>query len=53
VAETKDSMNSLGLRKTEKAKIICTRKHFAKIGAELVMYDKIDSYETPLNKVMR
>jgi type III restriction enzyme len=53
VAETKGSMSSLELRKIEEAKIACARKHFAKIGAELVMYDKIDSYETLLNKVMR
>jgi type III restriction enzyme len=53
VAETKGSMSSLELRKIEEAKINCARKHFAKIGAELVMYDKIDSYETLLNKVMR
>jgi type III restriction enzyme len=53
VAETKGSMSSLELRKIEDAKIACARKHFAKIGAELVMYDKIDSYETLLNKVMR
>jgi type III restriction enzyme len=53
VAETKGSMNSLELRKIEEAKIACARKHFAQIGAELVMYDKIDSYETLLNKVMR
>jgi type III restriction enzyme len=53
VAETKGSMSSLELRKIEEAKIACARKHFAKIGAELVLYDKIDSYETLLNKVMR
>ncbi|MDR1895004.1 MAG: hypothetical protein LBQ61_10035, partial [Spirochaetales bacterium] len=53
VAETKGSMSSLELRKIEEAKIACARKHFAKIGAELVIYDKIDSYETLLNKVMR
>jgi type III restriction enzyme len=53
VAETKGSMSSLELRKIEEAKIVCARKHFAKIGSELVMYDMIDSYETLLNKVMR
>jgi type III restriction enzyme len=53
VAETKGSMNSLELRKIEEAKIACARKHFAKIGAELVMYDTIDSYEALLDKVMR
>jgi type III restriction enzyme len=53
VAETKGSMSSLELRKIEEAKIFCARRHFAKIGAELVMYDKIDSYETLLSKVMR
>jgi type III restriction enzyme len=53
VAETKGSMSSLELRKIEEAKISCAHRHFAKIGAELVIYDKIDSYETLLNKVMR
>jgi type III restriction enzyme len=53
VAETKGSMSSLELRKIEEAKIACARKHFAKIGSDLVIYDKIDSYETLLNKVMR
>jgi type III restriction enzyme len=53
VAETKGSMSSLELRKIEEAKIACARKHFARIGAELVMYDKIDNYDTLLNKVMR
>jgi type III restriction enzyme len=53
VAETKGSMNSLEIREIEKAKIACARKHFAKIGAGLVLYDKIDSYETLLDKVMR
>jgi type III restriction enzyme len=53
IAETKGSMSSLELRKIEEAKISCARKHFARIGAELVMYDKIDSYETLLDKVMR
>jgi restriction endonuclease len=53
VAETKGSMSSLELRKIEEAKVGCARKHFTKIGAELIMYDKIDSYETLLNKVLR
>jgi type III restriction enzyme len=53
VAETKGSMSSLELRKIEEAKIACARKHFAKIGTELVMYDKIDNYKTLLDKVMR
>jgi type III restriction enzyme len=53
VAETKGFMSSLELRRLEEAKIACARKHFAKIGAELVVYDKIDRYETLLNRIMR
>jgi type III restriction enzyme len=53
VAETKGSMSSLELREIEAAKIACARKHFAKIGAELILYDKVDSYKTLLGKVMK
>ncbi|MDR1073812.1 MAG: hypothetical protein LBL45_09095 [Treponema sp.] len=48
----KGSMSSLELQKIEEAKSACARKHFARTGAELVMYDKIDSYETLINKVI-
>ena len=48
VAETKGSMNSLELRKIKETKITCARRHFAKIGSELVVYVKIDGYETLL-----
>jgi type III restriction enzyme len=53
VAETKGSMSSLELRKIEDAKISCARRHFAKIGTELVMYDKINGYKTLMDKVLR
>jgi type III restriction enzyme len=53
VAETKGSMSTLELRKIEEARISCARKHFEKIGADLVMFDKVDSYKTLLDKVMR
>jgi type III restriction enzyme len=53
VAETKGSMSSLELREIEAAKIACARKHFAKIGIDLILYDKVDNYKTLLDKVMR
>jgi type III restriction enzyme len=53
VAETKGSMSTLELRKIEEACIACARRHFEKIGAGLVMFDKVDSYKTLLDKVMR
>jgi type III restriction enzyme len=53
VAETKGSMDTLELREIENAKINCARKHFEKIGAGLVTYDKVDNYKTLLDKVMR
>jgi type III restriction enzyme len=53
VAETKGSMSTLELRKIEEARISCAREHFKKIGADLVTFDKVDSYKTLLDKVMR
>jgi type III restriction enzyme len=53
VAETKGSMSTLELRKIEEARISCARKHFEKIGASLVMFDKVDSYKTLLDKVLK
>ena len=53
VAETKGSMSTLELRKIEEARISCARKHFEKIGADLVMFDNVDSYKTLLDKVMK
>ncbi|MDR1218452.1 MAG: hypothetical protein LBK73_02455 [Treponema sp.] len=52
-AETKGSMSRLELQKIEEANIACACKYFARTGEELVMYDKIDSYETLINKVIR
>jgi len=44
IAETKGSMSSMELRKTEETKIECARKFFAKITSDQVRYDMIDSY---------
>jgi type III restriction enzyme len=53
VAETKGSMSTLELRKIEEVRISCARKQFAKIGAGLVMFDKVDTDKTLLDKVMK
>jgi type III restriction enzyme len=53
VAETKGSMSTLELREIEEARIACARRHFEKIGAGLVMFDKVYTYKTLLDKVMR
>lgn len=44
IAETKGSMSSMELRKTEESKIECARKFFAKITSDQVRYDMINSY---------
>jgi type III restriction enzyme len=44
VAETKGSMSSMELRKTEACKIDCAKKFFAKIISEQVKYDVVTSY---------
>jgi type III restriction enzyme len=44
IAETKGSMSSMELRKTEESKIDCARKFFAKITSDQVRYDMINSY---------
>jgi len=51
VAETKGGLDSLELRAIEKAKIVCTRKHFEAISSENVKYDVVSSYDDLLNKV--
>ena len=51
IAETKGSMESMELRETEKAKIECARRHFAKLGDGRVRYDVVDSYEKLLEIV--
>jgi len=51
IAETKGSMESMELRETEKAKIECARKHFAKLGNGQIRYDVADSYEKLLEIV--
>ncbi len=44
VAETKGSMSSMELRKIEECRIECARKFFAKITADQVKYDVVNSY---------
>lgn len=44
IAETKGSMSSMELRKTEESKIECARKFFAKITSNQVRYDMVNSY---------
>lgn len=44
IAETKGSMSSMDLRKTEESKIDCARKFFAKITSDQVKYEVVDSY---------
>ena len=53
VAETKGSMDTMGLRGIEDAKIHCAREHFKAISGEDVVYDVVDSYQALLEKVMR
>lgn len=53
VAETKGSMESMELHEIEKSKIHCAREHFKAIGCKNVVYDVVDNYQSPLEKVMR
>lgn len=52
VAETKGSMSSMDLKKTENAKIDCAKKLFNRLSNGVVTYDHVDSFETLMNKVM-
>ena len=45
VAETKGDISSMELRKVEKAKAHCTRKHFRAISGDHLIYDVVDSYD--------
>ncbi|MDQ5982201.1 MAG: type restriction enzyme [Patescibacteria group bacterium] len=51
VAETKGSMSTLQLKKSEELKIDYARKHFKLLASENVTYDVVDSYETLLDIV--
>jgi type III restriction enzyme len=51
VAETKGTMSSMQLRKMEEVKVDCARKFFAKISADQVKYDVVDSYDKLMNLV--
>ncbi len=45
VAETKGTLSSMELRKSEQSKIDCAKKFFAKITSDLVKYDVVNNYE--------
>lgn len=49
IAETKGSMSSLQLRRSENIKIECAKKLFRKMSSQDVYYDKIDSYDELMN----
>jgi type III restriction enzyme len=51
IAETKGSMESMGLRDIEKAKIHCAKKHFEKISNNCVRYGVVNSFEKLLEIV--
>lgn len=52
IAETKGSMSTLDLRAIEKSKIDCARKFFARITADQVKYDVVDSYAKLMDLVI-
>lgn len=45
IAETKGTMDSLGLRGVEKAKIACTKRLFAALFKGEVSYEQVDSFD--------
>ena len=51
IAETKGSMESMGLRDIEKAKIHCAKKHFEKISNNCVRHGVVNSFEKLLEIV--
>lgn len=53
IAETKGSLREVELRDSEKAKIVCARRHFASLSNSTVKYDVVKSYGDLLSKVMQ
>ncbi|WP_282073955.1 DEAD/DEAH box helicase family protein [Polaribacter atrinae] len=53
IAETKGSMSTMQLKGAEKLKIEYARKHFAKLGAENLKYDVVETYEDLINKILK
>lgn len=53
IAETKGSMSTMDLKKTEELKIEYARKHFESLGNKDIKYDVITTYDDLRNKVMR
>lgn len=51
IAETKGSMSSLQLKRSEELKIDYARKHFELLNSDNVVYDVVTDYETLLNAV--
>lgn len=51
IAETKGSMSTLELRRSEELKIDYAREHFKLLESENVKYDVVDGYETLLDIV--
>lgn len=53
VAETKGSMSTLQLKRSEELKIDYARKHFELLAEQNVRYDVVDGYETLLDIVRK
>lgn len=53
VAETKGSMSTLQLKRSEELKIDYARKHFKLLAEQNVRYDVVDGYETLLDIVRK
>ena len=52
IAETKGSMSTMQLKKSEELKIAYARKHFEKLGTENIKYDVVATYEDLTNKIL-
>lgn len=52
IAETKGSMSTMSLKKSEELKIEYARKHFAALNQTDIKYDVVSTYEDLRNKVM-
>ncbi len=53
IAETKGSMSTMQLKKSEKLKIDYARKHFEALGSADIKYDVISTYEDLRQKVLK
>ena len=53
IDETKGSMSTMQLKGAEKLKIEYARKHFAKLGTDLLKYYVVATYEDLMNKILK